>query len=84
VLAGTITPPSRSPLTANGPTAAQVLQAPPPAKKDGAVLANGTSKEPSSTRGTTPDRPRSPATSTKVCISKIFVMYMRLIFGPGT
>ncbi|KXN88724.1 hypothetical protein AN958_06591 [Leucoagaricus sp. SymC.cos] len=65
VLVGTITPPSKSPLTANGPTAAQVLQAPAPAKKDNAAVVNGFSKEPSSTRGTTPDHPRSPATSTK-------------------
>ncbi|KAF9448191.1 hypothetical protein P691DRAFT_730183, partial [Macrolepiota fuliginosa MF-IS2] len=64
VLGGTITPPSRSPLTASGPTAAQVLQAPPPAKKDG-VTTNGTGKEASSTRGTTPEHPRSPATLTE-------------------
>ncbi|PPQ67183.1 hypothetical protein CVT25_005784 [Psilocybe cyanescens] len=53
VLAGSTTPPTRVPGSNgvvnghNGPTAAQVLQAPPPARKDG-------SKE-SSTRGTTPD-----------------------------
>ncbi|RDB29633.1 hypothetical protein Hypma_015741 [Hypsizygus marmoreus] len=53
VLAGSITPPTRSPgvngilTNGNGPTAAQVLQAPPPVRKD-------TSKE-SSTRGPTPD-----------------------------
>ena len=55
VLAGSITPPIRTPAingfsgnggVPNGPTAAQVLQAPPPPRKD--------SKE-SSTRGTTPD-----------------------------
>lgn len=55
VLAGSTTPPIRTPAmngfsgnggVPNGPTAAQVLQAPPPPRKD--------SKE-SSTRGTTPD-----------------------------
>lgn len=66
VLAGSITPPSRSPLTGNGPTAAQVLQAPAPTRREVPSFVNGTGKEPSSTRGTTPDRLRSPATSTKV------------------
>ncbi|KAF8973610.1 hypothetical protein BDZ97DRAFT_1647598 [Flammula alnicola] len=56
VLGGSTTPPNRNPAVngflsnggaPNGPTAAQVLQAPPPARKD-------SSKE-SSTRGTTPD-----------------------------
>lgn len=56
VLAGSTTPPSRSPglngtmLNGNGhgaPTAAQVLQAPPPVRKD--------STKESSTRGPTPD-----------------------------
>jgi hypothetical protein len=56
VLAGSTTPPSRSPglngAMLNGighsvPTAAQVLQAPPPVRKD--------STKDSSTRGTTPD-----------------------------
>ncbi|KAF5352436.1 hypothetical protein D9756_006030 [Leucocoprinus leucothites] len=65
VLAGTITPPAKSPLHATGPTAAQVLQAPPPYKKENVIVVNGTGKEPSSTRGTTPEHPRSPATSTK-------------------
>jgi len=64
VLAGSTTPPSRSPgvngVFTNGnayygPTAAQVLQAPPPMRRDSA-------KEPS-TRGATPDpvRPAQPA-----------------------
>jgi hypothetical protein len=65
VLAGATTPPSRSPgiqvamLNGSGhggPTAAQVLQAPPPVRKD--------STKDSSTRGTTPD-PVKP-TVTKV------------------
>lgn len=56
VLAGSTTPPSRGPgqngflpngIGHSGPTAAQVLQAPPPTRKEG-------SKE-SSTRGATPD-----------------------------
>ncbi|KAF5385164.1 hypothetical protein D9615_001348 [Tricholomella constricta] len=62
VLAGFITPPTRNPglngILPNGnghagPTAAQVLQAPPPPRKD-------SSKE-SSTRGTTPDPIKSTA-----------------------
>lgn len=62
VLAGSITPPTRNPglngVLPNGnghagPTAAQVLQAPAPFRKDG-------SKE-SSTRGTTPDLVKSAA-----------------------
>jgi hypothetical protein len=50
VLAGSITPPSRSPQT-NGPTAAQVLQAPPPTRKDSVKQGqpNG-SAEPTQTR----------------------------------
>lgn len=60
MLAGSTTPPTRSPglngtiLNGNGhgaPTAAQVLQAPPPVRKD-------CPKE-SSTRGTTPDPVKS-------------------------
>ncbi|KAF7784034.1 hypothetical protein Agabi119p4_199 [Agaricus bisporus var. burnettii] len=58
VLAGTITPPSKSPLTVNGPTAAQILQAPAPMRKEVSSLING--KE-ASTRGTTPERSRSPS-----------------------
>jgi hypothetical protein len=68
VLAGSTTPPSRSPgvngvLTNGnghyGPTAAQVLQAPPPVRRDSA-------KEPS-TRGATPDpvRPAQPVKESK-------------------
>jgi len=68
VLGGSITPPSRSPgvngvLTNGngyyGPTAAQVLQAPPPIRKD-------STKEPS-TRGATPDpvRPVQPVKEPK-------------------
>ncbi|PPQ64490.1 hypothetical protein CVT26_002029 [Gymnopilus dilepis] len=47
VLGGTVTPPRVNGAGHNGPTAAQVLQAPPPARKEG-------SKEPS-TRGASPD-----------------------------
>lgn len=69
VLAGTVTPPSKSCVTTNGPTAAQVLQAPPPVKKESmvAVVVNG-SEPPSNARLNTPERPRSAAASTKVCI----------------
>jgi len=67
VLAGTVTPPSRNCVTTNGPTAAQVLQAPPPVKKEGtAVVVNG--NEPSNARLITPEHQRLSATSTKVCI----------------
>lgn len=62
VLAGTITPPSKSPLTVNGPTAAQILQAPAPMRKEVSSLING--KE-ASTRGTTPERSRSPSIKVK-------------------
>lgn len=67
VLGGTITPPTRGSLTTSGPTAAQVLQAPPPSKRD-SISTNGTGKEPSSSRGTTPEYPRSPVTPFKVRI----------------
>jgi len=70
VLAGTVTPPSKSCVTTNGPTAAQVLQAPPPVKKESTVVVVVNGSEPGNARLTTPEHPRSPATSTKVCISK--------------
>jgi hypothetical protein len=62
VLARNTTPPSKSPSAVNGPTAAQILQAPAPTKKQVSSLING--KE-ASTRGTTPERSQSPIT--KVC-----------------
>lgn len=58
VLAGTITPPRVNGTGHNGPTAAQVLQAPPPVRKEG-------SKE-SSTRGTTPDLTQGNTDTVKV------------------
>lgn len=69
VLAGSTTPPTRVPGSNgvvnghNGPTAAQVLQAPPPARKDG-------SKE-SSTRGTTPDPVRPNPSKVRNFLLKI-------------
>ncbi|KAF8632966.1 hypothetical protein AX15_001563 [Amanita polypyramis BW_CC] len=51
VLGGSTTPPNRQPN--GGPTAAQVLQAPPPVGKGGSH---------SGTRGTTPDSPRANGT----------------------
>jgi len=68
VLAGTVTPPSKSCVTTNGPTAAQVLQAPPPVKKESVAVVVVNGSEPSNAHLNTPERARSPATSTKVCI----------------
>jgi len=63
VLAGTITPPRVNGTGHNGPTAAQVLQAPPPVRKEG-------SKE-SSTRGTTPDLTQGNTDTVKETITEV-------------
>ncbi|KAI5121140.1 hypothetical protein M0805_007138 [Coniferiporia weirii] len=60
VLAGSTTPPARSPGAAplNGPTAAQVLQAPPPVRKDTAKSVTQT--QAAKSRDSSAERPASP------------------------
>ena len=66
VLTGATTPP-RLANGLSGPTAAQVLQAPPPTRKDG-------SKE-SSTRGTSPDPGRGNPSKVRTCGASKFIFF---------
>ncbi|THH18547.1 hypothetical protein EW146_g2451 [Bondarzewia mesenterica] len=64
VLGGSTTPPSRSPAFnghVNGPTAAQVLQAPPPARKDSTKDSSSRSQTPDSFRAAQPQQVSKPA-----------------------